>query len=466
MFATAVVLINVLGTTNPSLAVTSGTLLLAIAFVVNLSGPSRDIFNPLAFPMLYVGASFLFPAWLYLVQEAPMRFPLASFAPNTANLVVIALASIMIGFSWPWRTPSRAAPKQVDGRTLLHTGRTLAIFATAVTVGLVRDGAVAQRGFSQTSYGLAETALVASQLFAPLSLLLIALAHRADARARRLSPLDWVLVLALGLSIALTGERGTVIVLLLMLLYIYTRGKARPWLTAIGTAAMLATTIMVLRFREVAQGNAPYRSGLLETLAGDWSVVTYTVGISAAHVPDRSPFVYGYTYLVSTVRQLPSPIANRLLGQPHDTATYRFREMIGYTNPNQGFGYSVPAEGYINFGTVGLVGACLLFGLVGSWLYTHAAWPTATVPTATYAIYATTLPALLRSDSLGTMKGLIYPILITIGALLIARWAYSRRRSGSIAGMRPYGIAPKPRNSVRRISHANTPATSANPPET
>ena len=59
-------------------------------------------------------------------------------------------------------------------------------------------------------------------------------------------------------------------------------------------------------------------------------------------------------------RQLPSPIAIPLFGPPDDTAARRFRALVGFNNPNQGIGYSIPAEGYLNFGRFGVFGICLL----------------------------------------------------------------------------------------------------------
>lgn len=427
--AVTVILFNLLGPNSSIASIASGTVLILAALTIGArrTERGRDLFHPLAFPTAYIGLSFLVPVWVFITQRSPMRFDPDSFASNTANLVTIGLACLVAGLAWPWRPSKSTVNKEVDGSTLLHGGRLLAATATVLTMNSVRLGAIEQRGLAQTTYGLTESVTTATLILGPLSLLLIALGHRAQHGTERLRLFDWLLVAALATSIGLTGERGGTIVVLLMLLYVHTRGRVRPVVTLTLFSAMAAVTVLILSLREVARGNRAQRSGVLEVLAGDWSVATYTTGITAASVPENAPFALGHTYVVAILRQLPSPVANRLLGQPHDTATYRFREMIGYSNPNQGFGYSLPAEGYLNFGIFGLIIACLMFGLMGSWLYNRPGWPSARLSTLAYAIYVTALPAMLRSDALGTIKALLYPLLIATVILFLARWAHGRR---------------------------------------
>lgn len=95
--------------------------------------------------------------------------------------------------------------------------------------------------------------------------------------------------------------------------------------------------------------------------------------------------------------------------------------MIGFTNPDLGLGYSVPAEGYLNFGIVGLLIACFTVGTVLAWTHSRARWGELSIPAIIYPLALSLLPVLLRSDALGLTKLLAYPLIAAAIILALAR---------------------------------------------
>ena len=148
-------------------------------------------------------------------------------------------------------------------------------------------------------------------------------------------------------------------------------------------------------------------------------------------IPSEFPFEWGSTFVGSLFYLLPGQIASRLFGPPGEVlAAGKFREIVGLSNPNHGVGYSLPAEGYLNFGIVGLVGVCIAYGLLLAVAYRKSDLVSGRVVGIAYLLLLAGLPMDLRAHSLGLMKGVAYSaILFAIGVFFARRLGYGDTRA-------------------------------------
>jgi hypothetical protein len=178
-----------------------------------------------------------------------------------------------------------------------------------------------------------------------------------------------------------------------------------------------------------------YDSTAPNTVVGDLinnvSSPLYVTNEIVQRVPSIFPYTEGSTYLEALKRQLPGPIANGLFGPPTDTGAYQFRVIEGYYNPNQGYSFALPAEGYLNFGVVGVALAGMVLGLsLGlSWNRTRGVPQRARQ--IVYPVILVALPVGLRSDALTQIKLVLAPVVIVAIVLAICRLPSSAsQRSG------------------------------------
>ncbi len=284
----------------------------------------------------------------------------------------------------------------------------------------------------QTMYGADTFVATVAVIVTPIALVLILDAHRTSGRRGLMAGWDWLLILGFIALIGLSGGRGKAITIIICLLYAYSRKRFKLRTVALTLLTVLAFTVAVSMYRQAMRGGSTGQF-TLKSILTDLSVVTYTTGLTAREVPAHMGYLWGGTYWVGILRQLPSPIANRLFGPPYDTANYAFRDMIGFEDPNLGLAYSVPAEGYLNFGIIGTFLACLVFGLLVAWAYSQAAWPAGVATALLYPVMMGVLPIMLRSDALGTIKTALYPFLVAVvifayAKTIAAREAAPKRR--------------------------------------
>jgi hypothetical protein len=140
------------------------------------------------------------------------------------------------------------------------------------------------------------------------------------------------------------------------------------------------------------------------------------------YVPDSEPLRLGSTYVAALQRQLPGPIALEILGPPTDTASFELRQMLGFYDPDAGFGFSLPAEGFLNFGLVGVVGACVVTGLLlgGSYARRPAGLPDRALHVL-YPLIVASLPLSLRADAVQQIKTVLYPMVFAAVVFALAR---------------------------------------------
>ncbi|MFC4553889.1 O-antigen polysaccharide polymerase Wzy [Georgenia faecalis] len=384
-----------------------------------------DIFHPLIFPLGYAAVSFLLPAWSILVDgAAPLGFTAKQMHPQTAYYMFLAVLAFGLGLGVTTRKV-RSNARQLDwrppefARTQMQVARLLLLVPLGLSVWNLVRGGLGARGLNQTDYGLMSTVGAFALIVTPLAVVMLTTAHRERGKRGILPASDWALLISLAVLSGYAGNRGAMIAIAIVLLYAITRKRTSPIKVAAGFGAVLVAVAAVVNYRSAVVSRSEFALDLEATVT-DLGVATFTTGITAQQVPDTMPFAGGGTYAAAVARQLPSPIANALFGPPDDTGSQAFRDMLSFTNPHQGFGYSLPAEGYLNFGTVGLVAACFIFGLVVARSHSRAAWPANTSSALLYPVVLAALPMALRSDALGTIKSVLYPL---IAAGLVLAWS-------------------------------------------
>jgi hypothetical protein len=90
----------------------------------------------------------------------------------------------------------------------------------------------------------------------------------------------------------------------------------------------------------------------------------------------------------------------------------RVRNIIGFSDPNQGFAESLPSEAYLNFGLAGCVGAGLFLGALMGWAWRKHQATAARARDLLYPVLLAGLIGGFRSDAWAQIKEVLYPMLI------------------------------------------------------
>jgi hypothetical protein len=380
-----------------------------------------DLFHPLLFPSIYAGITFLLPTWLLLVQPESVGFPTHSpIATSAAILMAAAAASFALGCATTWiaRPPSGPSNRGVSPRRLRIMAWALLAIPLVAAFRDLSNKVVFTRGLHQTTMGLWDHTNALAAMAAPAAVLLLLAAQQLAGHKRLLQPMDWLGVAALLTAFGMNGGRTAALAVLLVILYQWSRRRQRGSLALLGIIAIAVLAYVVVTYRGTAVGDG--KVSFFHATILDINPALFTTGATAAAIPSTTPYLDGGTYLAGLLRQIPGPLATSLLGLPDDTGTFVFRRIIGYDNPNMGFAFSVPAEGYMNFGIAGLIAACSALGLVLAWSYRRSGDYSRPIHLL-YPLLIGTLPCVLRSDFLGALKGVLYPILMISLAYLVAR---------------------------------------------
>lgn len=381
-----------------------------------------DWLAPSGLPSIYVFASFLLPTYAMFAQGQRFSiFTQESLSESTPTLVATCALSFFLGASFrPRKKVTTQLPGDAPG-ALARVGTVLFVATLLLNVYLLTSRGVAVRGQQQTTYtGLSFIGPLVNMM-GPCSILML-LASKESAKLKGIwAPPPALAAVVLISLIVLNGDRASAVGIVFLLLYGATRNKARTAALILTLAAVTMLAAQVSEYRQGAAGGASQITTADSTL-GDLSVVTYTLGATAAHVPSEMNFAYGSSILDGAIRQLPSPLALRLLGPPEGSGTLRFRQIVGYQDPNNGLGFSLPAEGYLNFGLLGAGIICLFLGLLLSFLYglsqSHAG---TTLGKYLYPLALSSFAFALRSDFYGAVKGFLYPAIFLWLALMFSQ---------------------------------------------
>lgn len=379
-----------------------------------------DLFHPLLFPSLYVAVACLAPAlWLYGAGRELGYISPRLMATNTPILMALAAAGFTLGCMVKVKSTGSSG-KPIDPRVLGMAGRLLLAVPLLLAARDLAAGIVTSRGQGQSSFNFIDVLNAAGMIAAPAGVAMI-LASRHQLERRLLSLFDGAMILTLIVLLGLNGRRGAAVGVMVVLLFFATRRRGMNVRAILGFVAMAVFAYAVVVFRTTATGGRTTLS-TVGVLLRDLGSVAFTTGATALAL-EPGQALHGSSILAGLLRQLPSPVANSILGTPDDTGAYVFRSMTGLGNNSTGYGFSIPAEGVLNFGTVGAFAVPFVAGLLLTWMYARFDALGSRALALIYPVAVGTIPFAWRSDTLGAVKGVFYPALILFMTIVFARTA-------------------------------------------
>jgi hypothetical protein len=275
-------------------------------------------------------------------------------------------------------------------------------------------------GSDQLSYGIEDALDVLGQ---QLLLVGVVLATLANARifGRVLDRAELILLGGYFLMSLMFGSRGELIAPVIFIVWAQH--------TMIRPIRLMRLLLLAILAAFILQGVGNTRQGMPLYSSPDSALAGVLTGVSSpVHVtgvvveltPARFPFLHGDTYVEALKRQLPGPLSNRLFGPPEDTAAFVFRRMIGLRSEDYGYSFSIPSEAYLNFGLPGTLVVGLLVGALLGWSFRRVSRHPSRAIEVLYPVLLATLPHAIRTDALGDIKSVLYPMLMIWAALQLA----------------------------------------------
>lgn len=416
---------------NPAaaIAVWTAALVLAIAVVAAVIGKGRHAgwFHPLSLPFAVLAVMSLgAPLWVYFTHrpagllystdhQPSMASPLAAAVSITAcDALTLVVAGYLAGAGAALTLTRPAASRRPTfwypnmrrtGAGLMAAGA-MSRLAVAILARGIAYGA------GQTQYGLVSFlgAAAGTALFAGLILVTLT---APGARPERLPDLlhgrEWAALGLYVLAVAVSGERAGLIAPAVYLAWAYStqvriiRGR---WVAA-GVLLAVIGGAVIASYRHDGGLSPGSPAAIAQQAAGDVSSPAWLTQQTVTHA---AGYLHGSTYLAAIEAQLPGPLA-RAAGAQARTASARFRDLIRFYDPNQGFAESYPSEAYLNFGLPGCLAAGLLLGALMAWAW-RKRWEPATRPRdLLYPVLLAGLVYGFRSDALTQIKDVLYPLL-------------------------------------------------------
>lgn len=389
---------------------------------------------PTGFPLAYTGFVLLAPLIFALItNESTGPVSTNLITPKTILISLATVSGFAIGIYAPlneveptkWLDANRS-----EAIRLAALARATLLASLVSVVGqVVLGGTVitSAYGASQTAFGISQ--VLATATGAALLVGCALLFHSKESLGEPLIPMtDLVLLTAtLFINTVLLGSRAEIIPTALLFIWYWVKSGRRLSATAIIAAllACMALFSFIARFRTIGQGIASntttsmWKQSLVE-LSGP---VVLSKQVSQL-VPSMHEFYNGSTYWAA-LAALPPGIVRLAFGiEIGDTGAFAYRNLIGYTNQDNGFGFAFPAEAYMNFGIFGVFIAAAILGIGFNIAYSHA-FRRVGVLGYLYPIMLATLPYGLRSDALTQLKSTVYPLMIIAICIGLSQ---SRRR--------------------------------------
>jgi hypothetical protein len=471
---------NVRASSVGALSTWVGALVLVVAVLVELARKGRHAgwFHPLSLPFAALAIMSLgAPLWVYFTHEPVGLLYDPGYQPPAASTLAVAvsvtcceaLALVVVGYMSGAATAvaltRQAESAAVDERTPVFRRREMRRAGLALMVaGAASQAAVAALargtayGAGQTRYGWASIlgSGAATALLAGLILVTVIASHTTTPRRLRdlLRGPEWAALGLYALALALTGERAGLIAPIVYLAWAYsTQVRVIPlkWVVA-GVLLAIITGSAIGNYRQdngLSPGSA---NRVVPNAVADVSSPAWLTQETIINVPSAAPYTRGSTYLAAVESQLPGPVA-RLVGAPARTASAIFRDIIGFSDPNQGFAESYPSEAYLNFGLVGCLGAGIFLGALMGWAWRKRPVTAARPRDLIYPLLLAGLIYGFRSDALTQIKDMLYPMLLVWGVM---GWYRVRSPAAGRAGGVPL---PRP----ARHAHPAHPAPQATP---
>lgn len=431
---------TVVGTTGALIAAT-----LLVGVVASRRVLRRDWFHPLALPTLYVSLVCVAPiAYIDVTRQTLASLSAADLTPEFRAVFTATLISIPVGVWFGLRLGGReevttGARRRIHWHMVLLVGRAALGVALLLRVADLSTSYGSAYGTGSVTFGLQSLLETGANIGSLGAIVLISVSH-LHLSQRSLGPVDVLLVALFTLVTLTSGSRGELIAPMLFVILIH-HMYVRP-LSAKALAATLVLLMVVFQGVGGARVNEEFFAGreaaVTRVLVG-LSVPAQVQGLLMRYVPDTEPLRLGSTYVAALERQIPGPIALTVLGPPADTASFELRDMLSFNNPNAGFGFSLPAEGFLNFGLTGVVGACLVAGLLlgGSYALRRSGELPDRAAHVLYPLVVASLPLSLRADAVQQIKTVLYPMVF---AAIVFALAQRRVRgvgyTGHLAGER------------------------------
>jgi hypothetical protein len=426
-------------------------LIIAVLGILARKGRHAGWFHPLSLPLATIAVMSLgAPLWVYFThQPVGLLYDPGYLEPGASSLAAAvsvtaceALSLVVIGYivgasatlvmtghlvqtnsSRPWPL-FRYREMRLAGLTLMTTGA----LAQLVVAGLTRGHAY---GANQLQYGATSILGVAASTLLLAGLILATLKDDRSLQPVRMTELlkvrEWAALLLYLLAVAVTGQRAGLIGPIVYIAWAYsTRVRVIPlkWIVVTILLALVGGAVISnYRANDGLSPGSPMavaRSAIASTSSSAWLAQQTVI-----HVPSDVNYMHGATYLAALEGQLPGPLS-RTIGAPARTASAVFRNIIGYSDPNQGFAESYSSEAYLNFGLVGCLGAGLFLGALMGWAWRRSETIAASARNVLYPVLLAGLIGGFRSDALAQIKQVLYPMLLL--ALLMA-WHRLRPQS-------------------------------------
>lgn len=389
-------------------------------------------FHPLSLPLAAITVMSLGgPLWVYLTHRPSGLLYDPGHAPLGASLLQVPLSGIACaalvlviggyfagaGLALTMISPAEGRPAPPFRYQRMRQAG-LALMAAAAGGRLLADflGRGHSYGVNQFQYGPgAALAAAASEMVLP-GLILVTMMAFGPEKPERMRDLlrgrEWLALSVYALAVAGAGERSGLIAPAVYLAWAY-----GTQVRAIRVRWVIASVVVALAFGAVISG---YRSGggvrvpspgvMAQDGAGDVSSAAWLTEQTVIHVPSAFPFAHGATYAAALEAQVPGPVA-RKTGATSRTAAAEFRDIISYSDPDQGFSEAFPAEAYLNFGMAGCVGAGMFLGFLLGWAWRRHRVPGFRAQDVLYPLLLAGLVYGFRSDALTQVKEVLYPAL-------------------------------------------------------
>lgn len=417
-----------------------------IMALVAVTRTRQDIFHPWAFPQAYWVYALISPWFFMVITGRDLRIiPVSTIDSLGAKVIVLSaiawLCGTLVGGGSSNSLSQIAATTQRPQESNASQGwryshfRSMRTFGVAIFLTTLALKAVQLYVGRGRTYGQDQTSIDAFTTLTPVveglftaSVLLLALT--AGPLSKKLVP-PWLFVgLAAyaGSSLLILGSRAELIAPAVLLVWFATRTRR----INIAKVAALALAVMLL-FNWIGDRrvDGPAVAGMegasfFERSLVDTSSPFLVTTLLADVVPQNAAYSGGNTYFEAGKYLLPGYLSRAMFGPPEETASLKFRELIGVTNSNSGLGFSLPSEAYLNFGQTGAFVIPFVLASLFAKMYRFTGATTRRLRATVYPIALAMLPYGLRADSLGQMKMLLYPLIIVAISTLFAN-----RRAGN-----------------------------------
>jgi hypothetical protein len=435
----SVTLLLVLGVASQLLAARDGSLGVLhwvlfcfpiVVFVVYaLRLGSGFVVAPTGLPLLVVIATTSIPAVTALRPGAELE--VQAWGRTIAFGVGPSMVIVAAGFALGAVTTFGGRPRrQQDKRELdlIKLRRLAKVFLTLASIFYcyrLLGFELSQRGVGQVERTVLDSVNVALQISVVVAITLLLVANAGSKKILN-TVTEWIQALLPGLAVGATGARSLLVVSMLVLVAgIALKSQRSIVKTTVLLGGAVGALVLILLYRTRTTQIGFER--VYEATAGS---IKNSIALTMTYVPADSPFRMGETVAHSVINLIPSPIIAFLGWEGTESGASAFRNIIDFRNSNSGLGYSLAAEGYLNFGVSGMVAFSGVLGLSMAYLWQRASLkPTSALDLLYVALFAV-FPSVWRADSLALFKTSVYTLILFAGAMM-----YARKPSGDFGAM-------------------------------